>query len=267
MFPEAKPDLNNPPVILAVGGLDPSGGAGLHADIKTITALGGHACSLVTLLTVQDSHRVYESHPMAVDVLESQLQKLVTDIPPLAVKAGALGNTDTVRWLANGFKRLQGQSFRVVDPVLKAGGGGSLSSSDMLSALRSELLAHTDLLTPNVLELFEITGEYNEASAIAMLFHLGVKHVLVTGGHDDTPNLIHNRLYTDDGQYQQWQIPRLAGEFHGTGCSLASAITTLAARGLPLPQAIEQAQDWITRCLKSAYKPGRGQWFLNSGTI
>jgi len=254
-----------PPIIIAVGGLDPSGGAGLHADIKTITALQGHACALATVLTVQDSQQVYDLSDVPQEFMEQQMLTLMADMPPQAIKAGALSSDKTALWLAEWFEELEGQAFRVIDPVLKAGGGGNLSNQGLVATLRNALLPHTDLLTPNIQELLTLTDTNSEEAAIAVLLQLGVGNVLITGGHDDNARYIHNRLYTAEGQYQEWFISRLAGEFHGTGCTLASAVTTLRAHGLPLPLAIEQAQNWLTRCLQGAYRPGQGQWFLQTG--
>ena len=255
---------STPPIIIAAGGLDPSGGAGLHADIKTITALQGHACALATVLTVQDSRQVYDLRDIPQELLERQMQTLMADMPPRAIKAGVLGSGKTATWLAGWFEKLAGQAFRVVDPVLKAGGGGNLANEGLVVALRSALLPNTDLLTPNIQELLTLADSASEEAAIAMLLGLGVGNILVTGGHDGNVQQIHNRLYTADGQFQEWFIPRQKGEFHGTGCTLASAVTTLKARGLTLPQAVEQAQLWLTQCLQRAYCPGQGQWFLQT---
>ncbi len=259
------------PRILTIGGLDPSGGAGVHADIKTINSLGGHAISLVTTLTVQDSRKVYAQNPVDTAILQAQLKKLFEDCPPLAIKVGALGSSEITAWLGNLFKGMAKETFKVVDPVLSAGGGGSLSGNRQLEVLKQEVLPHTDLLTPNTQELFKLTGLDDEFEAIQQLFDFGVRHILVTGGHE-AGDSIRNRCYskptglsrrTDRWNYQEWLLPRINGEFHGTGCSLSSAIATLIGQDMPLHQAIETTQQWLTSRVTQAYTVGHGQSYLN----
>ncbi|OZG70040.1 hypothetical protein BTA51_27965 [Hahella sp. CCB-MM4] len=266
------PNLKDVPRVLSIGGLDPSGGAGIHADVKTINSLGGHATSLVTTHTVQDSQRVYAHYPVDTAILHAQLEKLFEDCPPQVIKVGALGNSEITLWLGDVFNGVAKNTFKVLDPVLSAGGGGSLSGHRQLEALKDHVLPHIDLLTPNTLELSNITGLNNETEAVQHLFKLGVRHVLITGGHEPDQKHIRNRCYSNSTKppslgdhltYQEWQLSRVKGEFHGTGCTLASAIATLIGKGFPLHQAIETSQQWLTERVSSAYRVGHGQSYLN----
>ncbi|WP_020406089.1 bifunctional hydroxymethylpyrimidine kinase/phosphomethylpyrimidine kinase [Hahella ganghwensis] len=279
-MPTPQKTDKTPPVILTIGGLDPSGGAGIHADVKTINHLGGHGASIVTTLTVQDSLQVYGQHPVSPDILQSQLSTLLRDCQPQAVKCGALGNSEITDWLGNVFRGLPKEVFKVVDPVLSAGGGGSLSENSQIKTLKQKVLPLTDLLMPNTQELALLTGADDEEEAIRQLLDIGVNHVLVTGGHESGTD-IRNRLYSsqadtsDSSQPEisssnkepldchEWHLPRIGGEYHGTGCTLASAVATLIARGYTLQQSIEDSQAWITNRIRSAYQIGRGQTYLN----
>ncbi len=233
-----------PAAVLVLGGLDPSGGAGLQADIQTLTALGCHPLPVATCLTVQDGVRCLASHPVSPALVAGQVRALRRHFDVRAVKLGAAGGI----WSPDVLDTLPRDVPWVVDPVLAAGGGGQLSEPD--PAAWEILWPQTFLLTPNPLELSALTGEADTARAARCLLAQGVRHVLVTGGDAQTPDVI-NQLFGD--QPMTWRLDRFQGRYRGTGCTLASAIAAGLAVGLPLKASIEQAQTFVSRAISGAF--------------
>lgn len=234
------------PCVLVFAGLDPSGGAGIAADIEAIAAQGAHALPLVTALTVQDNNRVHAVAPVAADLLARQAAVLVATMPIRAVKIGIPGNADNAAAIADIVRALrvrQPDVPVVLDPILASGRGDALSRGDALAAL-APLLALATLITPN--------GP--EAAAIGPV---PCPHVLVTGGHDDGSEIV-NRWLQRDGM-REWRWPRLPGAFHGSGCTLASAIAARLALGEAMAQALETGQRYCNQALIDAYTVAPGQ--------
>lgn len=248
------------PNVLVIAGHDPSGGAGIHADIEAIQALGGFASTLITALTVQNSRQVTGFQLTGLDVLERQADALLADYEFAAVKIGMTGSVTTVEWIARLLARLPGVPA-VLDPVLAAESGGALARENLSDALIGALAPGTVVLTPNLPEAEALSGQSGVTATGEALQRRCGRAVLVTGTHDDTDQ-VSNHLF--DGERQQrWDWPRLPQVYHGSGCSLASAIACLLARGEPLESAVEQAQGWLHGALKTAWQPGGGQYVPN----
>ncbi|AXQ30957.1 hydroxymethylpyrimidine/phosphomethylpyrimidine kinase [Solimonas sp. K1W22B-7] len=240
------------PCVLCLSGHDPTGGAGLAADIGAITALGGHALGVITANTVQDTSDVRRVAAVPPILIAAQLEALVQDCRIDAVKIGLLGDAAQVDPILDCIRRLRVPV--VLDPVLRAGGGAQLVNSGLLAALRERLLPAVTVLTPNAAEARVLCGGEDMAGLLA----LGVANVLVTRG-DEPGGKVVNTWYRAGQPPRHFEWPRLAQRFHGAGCTLASAIAALLAAGRPLDQALEQAQAYTHGALSRAYPVGAGR--------
>lgn len=240
------------PVVLCFSGLDPSGGAGLQADIESVAALGGLAAVCCTALTVQDSQRVYGFEPIAPDLIRRQAETVLADLPVKAIKLGMLGSgaiAEVVAEVLAGHPEIP----VVLDPVLAANSGGTLAGDDLAQGLL-RLLPKATVITPNTLEARQLAGCDDLEAAVSRLAVLGAARVLLKGGHEPGARLV-NRLYQGSILLCESVIPRLPGEFHGSGCTLASALATGLACGLDLIAATRQAEAFVTRALERADRP------------
>ena len=242
------------PTVLCFSGLDPSGGAGLQADIEAIGQSGAHAAIACTALTIQNSQQVFGFEATSKELLLAQAHAVVGDLPIQCVKSGMLGTTDNIAALAE-FLREHPEYRYVLDPVLVANSGGSLGDQATLVNAFVELIPLATILTPNTVELRALTGEQDLEAATQKLFAMGAKAVLVKGGHEDTADYIRNALYIDGEFVAESHCPRLAGEYHGSGCSLASFIAGRLAMGDELKIAVQHAETWLFGVLKQAETP------------
>jgi hydroxymethylpyrimidine/phosphomethylpyrimidine kinase len=234
------------PCVLVFSGLDPSGGAGIQADIEAIAAQGAHALPLVTALTVQDNNRVHEVVPVASGLLERQSAVLADSMPIRAVKIGIPGNAPNAGAIARIILTLrvrQPDLPVVLDPILASGRGDPLARGNALASL-APLLPLATVLVPNLMEAMAISAP-------------GCPHVLVTGGHGEGDEVV-NRWVSRDGM-REWRWPRLPGKFHGSGCTLAAAIAARLALGEPVEQALENAQRYCNQALADSYVIAPGQ--------
>lgn len=234
------------PCVLVFAGLDPSGGAGIAADIEAVAAQGAHALPLVTALTVQDNNRVHAVAPVDAALLARQAALLAAAMPIRAVKIGIPGNAANASVIADIVRSLRVQQPDlpvVLDPILASGRGDALSRGDALAAL-APLLALATLITPNGPEA-------------ARLGPVPCPHVLVTGGHDDGDEIVNRWLHRDG--MRDWRWPRLPGAFHGSGCTLASAIAARLALGETMAQALDTGQRYCNQALSGAYAVAPGQ--------
>ena len=245
------------PTVLCFSGLDPSGGAGLQADIEAIGQSGAHAAIACTALTVQSSQQVFGFEASSKELLLAQANAVVGDLPICCVKSGMLGTTDNITALAS-FLREHPDYLYVLDPVLVANSGGSLGDQATLVKAFAELIPLATILTPNTVELRALTGCDDLVQATAKLFAMGAQAVLVKGGHEDTPDHIRNALYIHGELVSETQCPRLDGEYHGSGCSLASFIAGRLAQGDELKNAVQHAEAWLFGVLKQAETPVPG---------
>ena len=250
--------MNSAPNILCIGGHDPTGGAGIQADIETVTALGGRALTLITALTAQDTRNIASIQAVSAAFFGGQLDRLRDDIRPDAIKIGLLGSTELVpaiRGLLQGFK-----GPVVLDPVLAAGGGFDLDGSELAEAMVAELLPLVSLATPNRAEARRLTGCDDTEKAARSLLQAGTSAVLLTGADEARGEQVVNRLFSKDGRIHAFEWPLLPHVYHGSGCTLASACTTRLALGDELNDAVEHAQRFTWDALTRASQPGGGQW-------
>lgn len=242
------------PTVLCFSGLDPSGGAGLQADIEAIGQSGAHAAIACTALTIQNSQQVFGFSATDKDLLLAQAEAVVKDLPIRCVKSGMLGTTDNIAALAS-FLRDHSDYSYVLDPVLVANSGGSLGDQATLVKAFAELIPLASLITPNTVELRALTGEEDIQLATQKICDMGAHAVLVKGGHEDTPDFIRNSLYIQDELISETQCPRLEGEYHGSGCSLASYTAGRIALGDSIKMAVHHAETWLFGVLKNAETP------------
>jgi len=245
------------PVALTIAGSDPSGGAGLQADLKTFHQFGVYGMSVVTLLTVQNTQSVDAVEPLSADLVCRQLEAVVSDIPPAAVKTGALGTAEIIEtisaWAQGNYAPL------VVDPVMISKHGAPLLSDEAHRTLVRALLPSTYLVTPNLYEAAALSGI--EVATVAQMEEaarriagLGPKAVLVKGGH-----LLGEAIdvLLLEGRIERFTAPRIDSRHtHGTGCTYSAAITACLALGQPLATAVGQAKRFITEAIRTA--PGLG---------
>lgn len=240
------------PVVLCFSGLDPSGGAGLQADIESVAALGGLAAVCCTALTVQDSQRVYGFELVSPDLIRRQAEAVLADLPVRAIKLGMLGS-GAIADVIGGILDRHPAIPVVLDPVLVANSGGSLAGDDLAQGLL-RLLPRATVITPNTVEARRLAETDDLEAAVAALARIGARHVLLKGGHEPGPLLL-NRLFRGSAELHRSETPRLPGEFHGSGCTMASALAAGLAAGLDLVAAVRQAERFLGGALAEADRP------------
>jgi len=249
-----------PPRVLVIAASDPTAGAGVQADCLTLASLGCHPLTAITALTVQDSVGVACVQPVAADMVERQARVVLADMPVAAIKVGVLGsagNALAVAAIAADCRRTP----LVLDPVLASGRGDELAGEAVIAALRDALLPRVTLLTPNAPEARRLAGCGDDAPLAACarrLIDMGARHVLITGGHDGTSAVV-NTLYGADGVIRRDSWERLPGGYHGSGCTLASAIAARLAGGADIEEAVREAQEYTWQTLRHAFRAGQGQ--------
>jgi hydroxymethylpyrimidine/phosphomethylpyrimidine kinase len=254
----------NPVCCLTIAGSDSGGGAGIQADLKTFHALGVHGLCAITSVTSQNTRGVDAVHAVPLGHIRSQIEAVFTDFPVAAVKTGMLGNAATLRAVARELARRK-PPWLVVDPVMVASSGARLLDADAVERLRDELIPLADVLTPNVPEAEALLGyklhrPTDFHAAAEALQALGARAVLLKGGHAGGAQVV-DRYYDDYGMLELTH-PRLRIEGHGTGCTLASAITAKLAKGQAPRQAVRQAVDYVHRALSRGYRPGGGTLYV-----
>lgn len=245
--------MTDRPVVLLIGGLDPSGGAGLAADIQTATALGGHPAPVATLLTVQDTRALTRMQAMEPGLVAAQAEAALADMPVAAIKLGALGTAGIGRAVA-ALAAKHPDIPLVTDPVLAASEGKALADEELIGVYRGQILPASVLATPNRSELEALAPTDGAAELLA----LGLPACLVTGGDGRERSIVHE-LHTSEGIELIPGGPRRAGAFHGSGCTLASAIAARIALGDALHDAVVGGDAFVQRAIGRAFRPGRGQ--------
>ena len=247
------------PVALTIAGSDPGGGAGIQADLKTFHQFGVYGAAAITLLTVQNTTRVDRVECLAADLIVDQIRAVVTDLEPAAAKTGALGRRETVEAIAA--LALEWNFPLVVDPVRFAKPGAALLDPDALAALRDLLIPRAFLITPNLDEAAELTGETDMRRAAEALVGMGARAVLVKGGHlegDAVDILLHA------GRWSEFRAPRIDTKHtHGTGCAYSAAITSGLALGQSLEASVATAKAWITEAIRTSPGIGHGAGPIN----
>jgi hydroxymethylpyrimidine/phosphomethylpyrimidine kinase len=269
--------VETPPVVLTFAASDPTSGAGLQADILTLASLGCHPLSVVTAITVQDTTGVDGILTLDADWISDQARALLEDIPVAAFKIGMLGSLEAIAVIAEIISDYPDIPV-VLDPVLASGRGDQLAGEEMVEAMINLLLPHTHVLTPNSLEARRLAqdadddedgdgddGEREDSAIIQLpecarrLIHAGADYVLLTGTHEGTP-LVINTLYGSHGVVRSDKWERLPGSYHGSGCTLASAVAAYLASGVAVGDAVRAAQEYTWRTLAAGFRPGMGQF-------
>ena len=259
----AAAELEFPPVVLTFAASDPSGGAGIQADILTFASMGCHPLSVLTAITVQDTLGVEGILALDAEWVADQARCLLEDMPVDAFKIGVLGSVENIAAIAEILSDYPDVPV-ILDPVQASGRGDELASDEMTRAMRELLLPLTTIVTPNSIEARRLAeadddDEPSLAACAERLLALGVEYVLITGTHEATPQVV-NTLYGSKGVVRADTWERLPASYHGSGCTLASAIAAMLANGLEMPEAVREAQDYTWHTLKNAYRPGMGQF-------
>ncbi len=249
------------PSVLAIAGSDSGAGAGIQADLKTFGALGVYGTTAITAVTAQNTLGVTVVQELSREVVAAQIEAVVTDIRPDAVKTGLLTSIPIVEVVAAKVREHRLPNL-VVDPIMVASSGEPLLRSDALSALRDVLLPLASVVTPNLAEAAVLSGrdvasEGDRRRAAQEIVGLGADAVVITGGHLAGDMALD--LLFDGRQFRSYAASRIeTGGAHGTGCTFASALAVFLARGEPLAEAVGQAKDYVTEALRHAYPIGRG---------
>lgn len=246
--------------VLTIAGSDSSGGAGIQADLKTISALGGYAMSVLTSVTAQNTVGVRAVLGLPASLVRSQMEAVLEDIPPLAIKSGMLYDTEIIATLAYLIARLPSSIPYVLDPVMVATSGDRLLREEAIDTLRQLLLPLATLVTPNIPEAEILSGttigsEREADQAAESILALGAKAVLIKGGHRSVTEA-EDRLYTANGEAPiTFTAPRIdTPNTHGTGCTLSAAIATYLALGETMEEAVRLGKAYLTEALEA----GRG---------
>lgn len=262
----STPVSASPPLVLVFAASDPSAGAGIQADILTLASLGCHPVTALTALTVQDTTGVQSVHPVSAELLEQQARTVLEDMPVAAFKIGVLASVENVVTVAEILSDYP-EIPLIFDPVLASGRGDEFSGEEIISAMRELLLPQTTLLTPNAPEARRLAesdddddeGEPSIDVCAQRLIEMGAQYVLITGTHENTPQVV-NTLYGPAGVLRRDAWERLPGSYHGSGCTLASAIAGCIAGGADIEEAVRDAQDYTWQTLKNGFRAGMGQF-------
>lgn len=253
-----------PPIVLVFGANDPSGGAGLQADILTLASLGCHPLGCVTALTVQDTMGVDDVLPIDPEWIADQARCVLEDMPVAAFKIGVLGSVEAIAAIAEVVSDYPDIPL-VLNPVLASGRGDELATDEMVGVLRELLIPQCTIVTPNSIEARRLAADDADendrpelAECARRIIASGCEHVLITGVHENTPEVI-NTLYGGEGIMRTDAWPRLPGSYHGSGCTLAAALAATLANGLAIGDAVKDAQEYTWQALKAAFRPGMGQ--------
>jgi hydroxymethylpyrimidine/phosphomethylpyrimidine kinase len=253
-----KSTIDKRPAVLVFAGLDPTGGAGIQADIEAIGAMGGHALPVATAITAQDTRDVKSCAPLSAVSIIEQARAVLGDIKVDAFKVGLTGSIEAIGAIHTILKGYEGIPV-VIDPVCASGAGTPLTDDEQIDAMVSLLLPLATVITPNTIEARLLTPEADSLNAAAQeLLSYGPEFVLLTGTHDASPTIVH-RLYADRRLIQSFPCERLPGSYHGSGCTLSSAIAALLGHGLEPLAAIGEALDYTLGTLRHATPMGNGQ--------
>jgi len=255
-----------PPIFLSIAGSDPSGGAGIQADLKTASALGCYAMAVITALTAQNTRAVTGVNETPAEFVALQIDTIFADITPDAVKTGMLASAAIIEVVA---AKAHEHSFRnlVVDPVMVAKSGDRLLRADAVQALREQLLPVADVLTPNIPEAEDLLGRSLTSGddirqAARDLHALGARNVVMKGGHREGDTV--TDVLFDGERFHEFSGPRIeTTSTHGTGCTFASAIAAYLAHGEVVSEAVKHAREYLQEALRRAYPVGGGHGPVN----
>lgn len=258
-----------PPAVMTFAATDPSSGAGLQADILTLASIGCHPLSVVTAITVQDTVGVDSVMVFDADWVNEQARTILEDMQVSAFKIGMLGSVENVAVIAEIMADYPDVPL-LIDPILASGRGDELANEEMQAAMIDLLFPQATLITPNSLEARRLafaesaddTDEFENVSldeTAKQLLEMGCEYVLITGTHERSIEVV-NTLYGENGLIKAYNWERLVGSYHGSGCTLTSAIAACLAHGLSMEEAILEAQEYTWQTLKGAFRPGMGQY-------
>lgn len=256
----------SPPSVLTFAGTDPSSGAGLQADILTFASIGCHPLSVVTAITAQDTVGVNGVLAMDAEWVNDQARAILEDVQVSAFKLGLLGSVENIAVIAEIMADYPDVPL-LIDPILTSGRGDDLSNDEMMEAMIELLFPQATLITPNSLEARRLAfAEDSDEVALtsldesaARLLAMGSEYVLITGTHERTLEVT-NTLYGENKFVKAYKWERLVGSYHGSGCTLTSAIAACMAHGLTLEEAVLEAQEFTWQTLKNGFRPGMGQY-------
>lgn len=248
-----------PPMVLAFSGHDPSGGAGIQADIEAVTSLGARIATVVTALTVQDTQQVAKVEAVDANLVQEQAKAILEDMPVRAFKIGLLGSLENIEAVHEIIHQYPDIPV-VMDPIIRAGAGTRLSNDEMTLAFSDLIFPLTDIVTPNSNEAIWLAPEADNLDSCAQeLMDDGCEYVLITGTHESTRD-VKNTLYHQHRKVEDFYWQRLEHEYHGSGCTLASAIAALLAQGLDMFNAVNEAQSYTWESLHAGSQLGLGQY-------
>ena len=256
-----------PPTVLTFAATDPSSGAGLQADLLALASIGCHPLSVVTAITVQDTVGVENVVALDPDLINEQARTILEDMQISAFKLGMLGSVKNIAVIAEIVADYPDVPL-LIDPVLSSGRGDELANDAMQEAMIDLLFPQATLITPNSLEARRLAYAIDDSDdlenasmdeIVDRLLALGPEYVLVTGTHERSPQVINN-LYGSQKLLRSYTCERLPGSYHGSGCTLASAIAACLAHGLGMEEAIAEAQEYTWQSLRHAFRPGMGQF-------
>jgi len=255
---------DTPPIVLSFAASDPSGGAGIQADLLTLASLDCHALSVVTAITIQDTIGVEDMLPIDADWIVDQARCVLEDVSVNVFKVGLVGSVEAAAAIAEVIADYPDVPL-VMDPILASGRGDELASEDLISAMCELLLPQATVLTPNSHEARRLAMQDSDEledltldDCALRLLDLGTEYVLITGTHENTLEVT-NSLYAAEGLLRSDRWQRLPGSYHGSGCTLAAALAANLAHGLDVPAAARSAQEYTWQTLKFAYRAGMGQ--------
>ena len=252
---------------MTFAGSDPSSGAGLQADILTFASIGCHPLSVVTAITVQDTVGVENVIIMDSDTVESQARTILEDMQVSAFKLGMLGSVENIAVIAEIMADYPDTPL-LIDPILSSGRGDELANEEMMAAMIDLLFPQATLITPNSLEARRLAfydDDSDDAENASLeesakrLMQMGCEYVLITGTHERSTEVV-NTLYGNNVKLKSYSWERLPGSYHGSGCTLTSAIAACIAHGLSMEEAVQEAQEYTWQTLKNGFRPGMGQY-------
>ena len=250
------------PTVLCLSGLDPSGGAGLQADIETLGALHCYALPITTCLTVQNTQGVTQITPVKAALVAQQIQTLLSDICPNYIKVGLLGSTEIFEPLLALLEQQPALPL-VVDPILKAGGNQQNLASEMIQQkLMLELLPRALLFLPNASEAQTLSGQQNIDACADVFAQAGSRYLLITDTQPLQDKIVH-ALFHQGTQIQQYEFERLPHQYHGSGCTLSSSACAFLCKGQNMETALANALHFTWQSLLHGHKIGAGQWLPN----
>lgn len=257
-----------PPAVMTFAATDPSSGAGLQADILTFASIGCYPLSVVTALTVQDTLGVDNIMVVDADWINEQARAILEDMQVAAFKLGMLGSVENIAVIAEIMADYPDTPL-LIDPVLSSGRGDELANEEMQAAMIDLLFPQATLITPNSLEARRLTfsddaddKELENSSldeSAERLLDMGCEYVMITGTHERSAEVV-NTLYGEKGLIKAYSWERLPGSYHGSGCTLTSAIAACIAHGLTMEEAVAEAQEYTWQTLKAGFRPGMGQY-------